>query len=167
MIHAIDVVEGDGARWVVDVHCSKGTYVRTLAEDIGEALGCGAHLGAPVRTGSGALSLDDAVTLDHLEALDERAREALLLPPHALVADWPVVRLTADDAGRFLAGVRRRIDRADAAALRVHGPARHLPRHRPRGRPASSSRPGCSAPPRWPRPRPPLPRIAEPESLFS
>jgi tRNA pseudouridine(55) synthase len=54
-IHAIDIVDtddqGDGDRWTIDVRCSKGTYIRTLAEDIGRALGCGAHLAALRRTG--------------------------------------------------------------------------------------------------------------------
>ena len=55
-IHRIDIVDWqDAARWSIDVRCSKGTYIRTLAEDIGEALGCGAHLSALRRTGSGAL----------------------------------------------------------------------------------------------------------------
>ena len=55
--HSIRVVEGSGDRWTIDVSCSKGTYVRTLAEDIGAALGCGAHLAALRRTASGALDL--------------------------------------------------------------------------------------------------------------
>ncbi len=59
-IHSIRVVEGEGARWTIDVSCSKGTYIRTLGEDIGEALGCGAHLAALRRTACGALSLGAA-----------------------------------------------------------------------------------------------------------
>jgi tRNA pseudouridine55 synthase len=122
-IHAIAIVEWRHDRLVIDVRCSKGTYIRTLAADIGEALGCGAHLAALCRTASGALSLSDAHSLEELAALDEAARDALLLPADALLADWPEVRLGDEDAGRFLCGLRRRIDASDAACVRVYGPA--------------------------------------------
>ncbi|WP_341887303.1 tRNA pseudouridine(55) synthase TruB [Variovorax sp. YR752] len=121
-IHAIDIVDGDHDRWTLDVRCSKGTYIRTLAEDIGEALGCGAHLAALRRTGSGALTLDQAVTLDALEAMDEAQRDAQLLSADALLADCPLVRLDAENAARFLAGMRRRLALADAQQVRVFGP---------------------------------------------
>ena len=124
-IHRLDVVEWQPARpqqLVVDVVCSKGTYVRTLAEDFGEALGCGAHLAALRRTASGSLRVEQATTLDALAALDEAARDALLLPPDALVAHWPCVALAADEAGRFLTGLRRRVALPDAASVRVYGP---------------------------------------------
>jgi tRNA pseudouridine55 synthase len=121
-IRSIAVVEGEGDRWRLDVSCSKGTYIRTLAEDIGEALGCGAHLAALRRTGSGRLSIEAALPIECLEDFDVCALDAALLPAHALVADWPEVSLGAEDAGRFLAGVRRRLDRADAPQIRVHGP---------------------------------------------
>ena len=121
-IHAIDIVEGDHERWVLDVRCSKGTYIRTLAEDIGAALGCGAHLAALRRSGSGALTLQGAVTLEALEAMSEAERDAQLLPADALLADCPEVRLGAEDAARFLAGMRRRLALADAPQVRVFGP---------------------------------------------
>ena len=121
-IHRIDIVEGDHDRWVLDVRCSKGTYIRTLAEDLGEALGCGAHLAGLRRTGSGALTLEGAVTLETLEAIDEAARDACLLSADALLADCPEVRLGAEDAARFLAGMRRRLSLADARQVRVFGP---------------------------------------------
>jgi tRNA pseudouridine55 synthase len=121
-IHRIDIVAGEHARWTLDVRCSKGTYVRSLAEDIGAALGCGAHLAGLRRTGSGALTLEGAVTLDALEAMDEAARDAQLLAADVLLADCPVVRLGPEDAARFLAGVRRRLPLADADCVRVFGP---------------------------------------------
>jgi tRNA pseudouridine55 synthase len=129
-VHAIAVVacegkgegEGEGDRWTIDVACSKGTYIRTLGEDIGAALGCGAHLAALRRTRAGALDVGAASTLAELEALDDAALAARLRPCDALVADWPRVVLSAEDAGRFLAGVRRRLDLPDAPALRVYGP---------------------------------------------
>ena len=121
MIHRIDVVSFQGSELTLDVSCSKGTYIRTLADDIGCALGCGAHLSALRRTGAGGLEVRDAVTLDALDALGEGERDARLKPADCLLADWPAVRLQPDDAGRFLSGLRRRIDGADAAAVRVYG----------------------------------------------
>lgn len=121
-IHRIDLVGVDGDRWTLDVCCSKGTYIRTLAEDIGAALGCGAHLIGLRRMASGALSIGDAVTLEALETMDEAARDARLLDADALLADWPVVRLSAEDAARFLTGLRRRLPLPDAPHVRVYGP---------------------------------------------
>ncbi len=124
-IHRIDVVSWQDAELVLDVSCSKGTYIRTLADDIGQALGCGAHLSALRRTGAGRLEVRGAVTLDALEPMSEAERDALLEPADCLLADWPAVRLPADEAGRFLTGLRRRIDGADAAAVRVYGSEPH------------------------------------------
>jgi tRNA pseudouridine55 synthase len=121
-IHRIDIVEWQGARLVIDVSCSKGTYIRTLAEDIGEALGCGAHLSALCRIACGPLRLQDAVTLTQLEALDEAQRDALLRPADWLLGEWPKVHLPNDEAGRFLTGLRRRVALADAPQVRVYGP---------------------------------------------
>jgi tRNA pseudouridine55 synthase len=121
-IHAIDIIDWQSPRLVIDVRCSKGTYIRTLAEDIGTALGCGAHLAGLCRTASGPLLLRDAVTLDALSALDEDARQALLQPPECLLAEWPEVLLPAAEAARFLTGLRRRVSLADARSVRVHGP---------------------------------------------
>jgi tRNA pseudouridine55 synthase len=104
----------------LDVLCSKGTYIRTLAEDLGELLGCGAHLSALRRTASGQLTLAGAVTLEALQALTEREREALLQPPEALVATWPEFTLAADEAARFLCGLRRRVQHPDMPAVRVY-----------------------------------------------
>jgi hypothetical protein len=76
--------------WTIDVRCSKGTYVRTLAEDIGEALGCGAHLarcGARQRPAHARRAL----TLEQLEAMSEETRDAALLDADTLLADWPAV----------------------------------------------------------------------------
>jgi tRNA pseudouridine55 synthase len=90
------------------VKCSKGTYIRTLGEDIGEAMGCGAHLGSLRRIETGGFKASQCISLPELEALDEAARDARLLPPQALVASYPSVTLDADNAGRFLSGLRRR-----------------------------------------------------------
>ena len=121
-IHRIAVVSGQGDEWTLDIRCSKGTYIRTLAEDIGEALGCGAHLIALRRTGSGPLTLEQAHTLDELAAMSEDQRDAALLAADTLLADWPQVRLDHEDAARFLSGVRRRLRLPDAPNIRVYGP---------------------------------------------
>jgi tRNA pseudouridine55 synthase len=121
-IHGIDILDWQDDRLVIDVRCSKGTYIRTLAEDLGEALGCGAHLSALRRTGSGPLTLAGAVTLEQLTAQTEAERDALLQPADTLLADCPLVRLNDEDAGRFLSGLRRRSSLADAKQVRVYGP---------------------------------------------
>jgi len=123
-IHSIDILGWDDAalELTLNVRCSKGTYIRTLAEDIGERLGCGAHLASLRRTETGALTLAGAITLDALAGLDEPARDALLHPPDCLVGDWPLLRLASDEAARFLSGLRRRVDEPDRQAVRVYGP---------------------------------------------
>ena len=90
------------------VKCSKGTYIRTLGEDIGEAIGCGAHLGALRRIETGGFGAEQCVSLPALEAMTEPEREACLLPSQALIATYPALTLDADNAGRFLSGLRRR-----------------------------------------------------------
>jgi tRNA pseudouridine55 synthase len=100
--------------------CSKGTYIRTLGEDIGEALGCGAHLSALRRIATGGFGVAQCVTLEALEAMTEAQRLACLLPVDSLLADHAVVTLDADNAGRFLSGLRRRGSWPDAARVAVH-----------------------------------------------
>jgi tRNA pseudouridine55 synthase len=90
----------------IDVLCSKGTYIRTLGEDIGAALGCGGHLIALRRTGIGEFGLDAAHTLPELEALDGPARDALLLPVDSLIQGFPALTLDAVQAGRLAQGQR-------------------------------------------------------------
>jgi tRNA pseudouridine55 synthase len=121
-IHRIDIVQWHDRTLVIDVVCSKGTYIRTLAEDIGQALGCGAHLSALRRTSSGPIQIDGAITLEALEAMPDDDRLARLLPPDTLLADWPSLRLDAGEAGRFLSGLRRRVEQPDADRVRVYGP---------------------------------------------
>lgn len=91
---------------VLDVSCSKGTYVRSLAEDIGRELGCGAHLVALRRTRVGGLKLEEAVTLAELEAMPDASREGQLRPVDALLASLPSVRLDDTLAARFRHGQR-------------------------------------------------------------
>ncbi|WP_345813747.1 tRNA pseudouridine(55) synthase TruB [Paraburkholderia sp. PREW-6R] len=104
------------------VTCSKGTYVRTLAEDIGETLGCGAHLVALRRTGVGALTLDHSVTLDALSDASERERDAWLQPVDALLSTFPPVRLDEDATRRFLHGQRLKLSELTIGADAVGAP---------------------------------------------
>ncbi|MDP1901955.1 MAG: tRNA pseudouridine(55) synthase TruB [Rubrivivax sp.] len=119
-IHSIDIIECQDGALTIDVACSKGTYIRTLAEDIGAALGCGAHLSALRRTASGSLRIEQALTIEALAALTEDERVALLLPADVLLCAWPEVRLPDDEAGRFLCGLRRRVALDDSPLVRVY-----------------------------------------------
>ncbi len=102
------------------VHCSKGTYIRTLGEDIGQALGCGAHLTFLRRIGTGGIPVERCVTLAQLEAMDEEQRLACLQPVQALLAGHTAIVLEEQDAGRFLSGLRRRGPWPDASAVAVY-----------------------------------------------
>ncbi len=121
-IHALDIVDVHAETMTISVRCSKGTYIRTLAEDIGARLGCGASLAALRRTASGSLTLDGSISLAALEALPDAQRAALLHRPDRLLAEAPEVRLAADEATRFLSGLRRRVPLANAPRVRVYGP---------------------------------------------
>ncbi len=101
-IHELELVKVDLPEFELRVHCSKGTYVRTLAEDIGEALGCGAHVVGLRRHGVGPYTELPMHTLDEVRAVAEtggfEALDALLLPLDTALGDWPEVRLNEDSA---------------------------------------------------------------------
>jgi tRNA pseudouridine55 synthase len=123
-IHSLEVLEcGLPAtpELRIRVKCSKGTYIRTLAEDIGERLGCGAHLVALRRTEVGALTLADAVSLPELEQADANTRERWLRPVDVLLSSFAAVRLDAQAALRFLQGQRLRL--GDVLAPQPHSVA--------------------------------------------
>jgi tRNA pseudouridine55 synthase len=120
-IHALRLVAIEGTRAVIDVDCSKGTYVRVLAEDIGAALGCGAHLAALRRTRVGALTLERSVTLDGLEAMPPAVRREWLLPSDTLLSALPSVRLGESQARRFLHGNPLDLG-GTPGRVRVYGP---------------------------------------------
>ena len=103
-IHALELLAFSGERLRLRVTCSKGTYIRVLAADIGQMLGCGAYLGALRRTRVGDLDLARAVTLAELEAGDDAARVARLLPVDALLQGLPVIDLEGEAALRFRHG---------------------------------------------------------------
>jgi tRNA pseudouridine55 synthase len=103
-IHRLEVVMHEGSTVTIDVDCSKGTYVRVLAEEIGTALGCGAHLSALRRTRVGALSLERSVTLEALENMPPAVRREWLMPVDALLAALPRIELDETRARRFQHG---------------------------------------------------------------
>jgi tRNA pseudouridine55 synthase len=111
-------LEGDEA--VLSVECSKGTYVRVLAQDIGADVGCGAYLAGLRRTRVGPLSLQAAVTPAELESLDLSARRARLLPLDALLDGLPRIELDEADAGRFAHGQRLPLAMHPASRVRVY-----------------------------------------------
>ncbi|HEY7987124.1 MAG TPA: tRNA pseudouridine(55) synthase TruB [Methylophilaceae bacterium] len=88
----------------ITVTCSKGTYIRVLAEDIGKALGCGAYLTALRRLTTGGFSLKQSVTLPQLEQLAQQQRDDLLLPVDALLSTLPTVTLDEESAHFFCQG---------------------------------------------------------------
>jgi tRNA pseudouridine55 synthase len=103
-LHAIDCLEFSGDRLSLRVNCSKGTYIRVLASDIGQALGCGAHLAALRRTRVADLDLERAVTLADLAALAEGDRDLHLLPVDALLQSLPAIEIAGEAVQRFSHG---------------------------------------------------------------
>ncbi len=98
-IHSISLHGYSEPEFELDVHCSKGTYIRTLAEDIGNKLGCGAHVTALRRTGVGPYGDDNLVTMEQIKRLAEdglSALDGLLLPIDSALYGWPEVKLTPD-----------------------------------------------------------------------
>jgi len=121
VIHALKIAQTAADAIRIEASVSKGTYIRTLGEDIGEALGCGAHLSSLRRTATGGFTEAQCITLEALEAMDEDERLARLLPAECLVEGHTIVTLGSEDAGRFLSGLRRRGPWADAARVAVFG----------------------------------------------
>lgn len=102
---------------------SKGTYIRTLGEDLGAALGCGAHLVSLRRIATGPFDASQCLTLAELEALPESDRVARLLPVESLLPGHAGVTLGTEDAARFLSGLRRRGGWRDMEQVKVYGEA--------------------------------------------
>jgi tRNA pseudouridine55 synthase len=101
-IHSLELRSFELPEFEMDVHCSKGTYVRTLAEDIGKRLGCGAHVVGLRRSGVGPYDDQSMLTLEQVQAAfaDKRFQEMdeWLLPLESALANWPEVKLTPDAA---------------------------------------------------------------------
>ncbi|MBC7414848.1 MAG: tRNA pseudouridine(55) synthase TruB [Herminiimonas sp.] len=125
-IHLLELIDYAAPLLRLRVTCSKGTYIRVLGEDIGAALGCGAHLQALRRTGVGSLVLGDAVTLEQLAGMAEAERAASLAPVDALLVSFPLLSLEDELARRFLQGQRLSLGKeavtlpADEGRVRVY-----------------------------------------------
>jgi tRNA pseudouridine55 synthase len=105
-IHLLELLAYEAPNLTLRVQCSKGTYIRVLGEDIGAALGCGAHLNALRRTQVGRLTLSHSVTLAALADVPETERCKLLAPVDALLSSFPIITLSEELAKRFLQGQR-------------------------------------------------------------
>ena len=125
-IYSLDLLSWAGDELVLDIHCSKGTYVRSLAQDLGRLLGCGAHIRELRRLSSGSFSIDAAYDLDRLAA----AREADQCPLQAMdlaLQDLPAVTLTENTAYYVRQGQGVVIAHAPAPGrIRLYGPQAQL-----------------------------------------
>jgi tRNA pseudouridine55 synthase len=100
-----ELVNFDGDEFELEIHCSKGTYIRTIAEDLGHALGCGAHVVGLRRKSAGPYTQDQAVGFERLEACaDNDALDRHLLPTGSALRGWPKVRMVSDTAYYMLQG---------------------------------------------------------------
>jgi tRNA pseudouridine55 synthase len=116
-IFRLDLLRYSENELEIEVHCSKGTYIRTLAEDIGEALGCGAHLSALRRTQSGPFDMQHVVTLPELEHPAEQGTaelDKLLQPIESALTDWQQVSLTEHTAYYLRQGQAVQVPQAPA-----------------------------------------------------
>jgi tRNA pseudouridine55 synthase len=126
-IYSIDIVALDGVSLMLRVHCGKGVYVRTLAEDIGAALGCGGSLSALRRETVGPFDIDDAISLARLEEIDPEKREAELDPVDCLVEGLERIDLDVESAWQI--GHGQAIWRSGlnvGERLRLYDPAGHF-----------------------------------------
>lgn len=129
-IYALELLGFSEQHLELRVECSKGTYIRTLVDDIGEALGCGAHVSQLRRTHAGPFTLADAVILEQLavESTDDYQQlDARLLPPDQLIAGFPTLELNADQAHSILQGQTvNMVDPADLGECRLYSQGRFL-----------------------------------------
>lgn len=117
-IHRLDVLDWAPPDLTIEVVCSAGTYIRSLAHDLGQTLGCGAHLTALTRTAAGDFRLEDSHTLEALDALAQAGRLAeVLLPPETALAALPVIVLTPEQEQAVRFGQTITLDSAPDAAL--------------------------------------------------
>ena len=128
VIHSLTLLGREGDELKLSVSCSKGTYIRVLAEDIGRQLGCGACLSGLRREGVGSFRLSQgAVTLEQLGQMTPAERNALLLPEDTLVSSLP--RLDLDAAGALRLRRGQSVERSEALVAglaRIYGPSREF-----------------------------------------
>lgn len=129
-VFSLELTAWEPPELTLEISCSPGTYVRVIADDLGKALGCGAHVAALTRLASGGFRLDDAVTLDAFSrAVEERRWQELLHPLDAALSRFPVVQLDHEAARRLCLG------QAIEASLARFQPARDSQRRDPAGEP--------------------------------
>ena len=122
MVHHLEVLEWTPPEVVIDVHCSSGTYVRSLANDLGEKLGCGAYLVGLRRTKSGRFTLRDATPLRKLqEAFNAGNWYQYLIPAAEALGDWPAIELSPDEVEGVRHGHRVKAKEADTVNEKVRG----------------------------------------------
>jgi tRNA pseudouridine55 synthase len=121
-IKLLNILEFSSPILRLDVVCSKGTYIRTLGEDIGEALGCGAHLRSLRRTATGGLRIESAVSLEALQELAEDERDRHLIAVDRLLENLPRIGLDAEPARRLLCGQNIPFQADHEGVCRVYGP---------------------------------------------
>ncbi len=125
-IHALEVLGRSGDLLELRVRCSKGTYIRSLADDLGRELGSGACVAALRRTAIAGFTVEQAVTLDALEGSQGAGRDAWLLPLDSLLQALPRVDLPGAMAMRFGHGQMVRLDAAAHGRCRVYGTGKAL-----------------------------------------
>lgn len=112
--------------FTLEVKCSKGTYIRTLVEDISHDLGCGGHVSMLRRTNAAGYSLDQALTIEQLVAISEQGQVALddsLLPTEDALTDWPSINASAEMLTALRLGQTIKVEQAfQSASVRLFGP---------------------------------------------
>ncbi len=125
-IDQLQLLQFDPPRLVLRVKCSKGTYIRSLAMDIGRELGCGAYLSALERETSGPFRLVDAIALERLEEMDADSARRLLLPADRALAAFPELHLDPVATADICQGRAVRTDQAACDTVRMYGNGRFL-----------------------------------------
>jgi tRNA pseudouridine55 synthase len=124
IINDIQVIDFNDKNIKLRISCSKGTYIRVLAEDMGAALGCGAHLTALTREAAGGLDLANTVSMDDLEAMTLPQRLERLLPLDTFAAGLPRLDLSAENQRRLVTGQQVKLGGAEVPGLsRLYGPS--------------------------------------------
>ena len=106
-IYGIDAFEGANGEWMLSIHCSRGTYIRTLCADIGKKLGCGGCMGSLRRTAVGNFRLENSLTLEELRNTDRGSVEQKLIPLSDVFANYPAVTLPAFQGKLYANGEKR------------------------------------------------------------
>lgn len=125
-IYTLELLEFTENSITLDVTCSKGTYIRVLGEDIGEALGCGGHLTMLNRTQTGHFELIPSYTIEYLESLTEEQREALLFPVYAPVDHFLKIQVPEGREKYFCNGLESNIEHSAEAEVLVFSGERCL-----------------------------------------